>query len=272
MPVTPNSVLCRDCSAPDPDDLHLLFIEKHTQVLDENGDPLKLIVIRKTDAPGVPLYAVLVGDAFDFTPSGTTFSKLVRLTLGHAIDDVPDDAVVLVLAYLGEDGRWHEVTIEDTQLAALTELTGEVNHFTVFATLAEVPGFEASNLSVTPSRTEIWPFLTFAVRTGQTAEVSLDVANTGEHEAACPIVLELNGDATDNHNVFLAAGQSQQVVFTLSGNPMGRHFVEVAGLTGEFTHSLWINWALIIGLAAGLVILILLAIFGIRWMRKGRVV
>jgi len=268
VPVTPDSVLCRDCSAPDPQDLHLLFIEKATQVLDENGDPLKLIVIRKTNAPAVPLYAVLVPDAFDFTPSGTTFSKLVRLTLGHAIQDVPDDALALLLAYFGDDGTWHEVATQDTQLASITELTGEVNHFTVFATLAEVPGFEVSNLATTPSRTKIWLFLTFAVRTGQRAQVSVDVNNVGAHDAGYSLILELNGEAAGNHDVYLAPGESTQVLFTLSDNPMGRHFVEVAGLTGEFTHSLWINWPLIIGLAATLVMLILMAFFGMRWYLK----
>jgi len=272
VPVTPDSILCRDCNAYSPDDLHLLFIEEHTQVLDENGDPLKLIVIRKTNAPNLPLYAVLVSEAFDFTPSGTTFSKLAHLTLGHAMEDVPDDAARLLLAYFGEDGTWHPVTTDDTQLAGITALTGELGHFTVFATIAEVPGFEVSNLSVTPSRTEIWPFLTFAVRTGQNAEVSVDVANVGEHEADCPVILEYHGEVAANHNMSLAPGEKEQVVFHLTDATTGRHFVEVAGLTGEFTHSLWINWALIIGLGAGMVIVALLAFFGIRWLRRRLVV
>ncbi|MGB2853179.1 MAG: hypothetical protein WBC55_01895, partial [Dehalococcoidia bacterium] len=172
-------------------------------------------------------------------------------------------------AYYGSEATWTEIDdVETTQVADIGSLTGFFNHLTIFATLAEVPevpGFEVSNLSVAPSRREIWSFLTFAVVTGEEAIVSVDVANIGNHEASHTVSLEVNDETKANHDVGLTPGQSKEVVFVLSDNESGRNVVVVEDLTGEFTHSLWINWALIIGLGAALVAIIVLAFFGVRW-------
>jgi len=268
VPMTGDGVLCANCEAPSPNGLHLLEIEKQTQVLDADGEPVTLVEIREVDSPPLPNHTFLVGDALDFTPSGLSFDKRASLTLGHTIPSLPNDAVRVAMAYHGSNGVWNEVKTDATQVADIASLTGDINHFTVFAILAEVPAFEVTNLSIAPSRTEIWPFLTFAVRTGAQAEVSVEVANTGKHEAAYGVTLQLDGETTANHETTLAPGEIEDVVFTLTDNPAGRHFVKVEELTGEFTHSLWINWALIIGLGAGLLIVILLAILGVWWYRR----
>jgi heme/copper-type cytochrome/quinol oxidase subunit 2 len=57
--------------------------------------------------------------------------------------------------------------------------------------------------------------------------------------------------------VTLAAGQSRQVTFTLSGMDYGQYEVEVAGLSGEFTVSRIIDWWAIFG--------IILAVAVITW-------
>jgi len=135
---TADGVLCRDCLAHSADELHSLFIESQTQVLDSQGNPVELIEITPTDAPELPLNTVLVRQAYDFQPSGTTFDRQTTLTLGHHVDDLPDDAVRVLMAYHGADGEWTEIDTEATQLAEMATLEGLVNHFTVFATLAEV--------------------------------------------------------------------------------------------------------------------------------------
>ncbi|MGB2853180.1 MAG: hypothetical protein WBC55_01900, partial [Dehalococcoidia bacterium] len=172
-------------------------------------------------------------------------------------------------AYYGSEATWTEIDdVETTQVADIGSLTGFFNHLTIFATLAEVaevPRFEVNNLSVAPSRREIWPFLNFAVVTGEEAVVSVDVANVGNHEASHTVSLEVNDETKANHDGGLTPGQSKEVVFVLSDNEPGRNVVVVEDLTGEFTHSLWINWALIIGLGSALLIIIVLAFFGVRW-------
>ena len=138
VPATADGVLCRDCLAHSADELHSLFIESQTQVLDSQGNPVELIEVTPTDAPELPLNTVLVRQAYDFQPSGTTFDRQTTLTLGYHVDDLPDDAVRVLMAYHSADGGWTEIDTEATQLAEMATLEGLVNHFTVFATLAEV--------------------------------------------------------------------------------------------------------------------------------------
>ena len=260
--------LCGNCYAANPAGNHLFEIDFFTRVLDSKGDPVNLIDITEVHSPPLPPYTVYVGDAYDFAPSGVTFDKQVRLTLGYNVDDLPADALRVLMAYYGSEEVWTELETESTQVADIGTLTGFFNHLTIFATLAEVPEvprFEVSNLSVAPSRREIWPFLNFAVVTGEEAVVSVDVANVGNHEASHTVILEVNGETTDTQDAYLTPGHSEEVAFVLSDNEPGRNVVVVEDLTGEFTHSLWINWALIIGLGAALLIIIVLAFFGVRW-------
>jgi len=265
--MTTDGVLCGNCYSASPDGMHLFEIDRSTKVLDSNGDPVNLIDITEVHSPALPLYTVLVGNMYEFAPSGVTFDKQVRLTLGYNVDQLPADALRVLMAYYGSEAVWTEIEdVETTQVADIGTLTGFFNHLTIFATLAEVPGFEVSNLSVAPSRREIWPFLTFAVVTGEEAVVSVDVANVGNHEASHTVSLEVNGETKANREVNLTPWQSSEVAFALSDNEPGRHVVVVEDLTGEFTHSLlWVNWALIIGLGAALLIIIVLAFFGVRW-------
>jgi hypothetical protein len=266
--MTADGVLCGNCYAPSPDGMHLFEIDRLTKVLDSEGDPVSLIDITEVHSPDLPPYTVLVGNMYEFAPSGVTFDEQVRLTLGYNVDQLPADAVRVLMAFYGSEQVWTELNTESKQVADIGTLTGFFDHLTIFATLAEVPGFEVSDLSIEPSRREIWPFLTFAVVTGEEAVISVDVANVGNYEASHSVLLEVNGDAKANHEVSLAPGQIQQVEFKLTDNERGYHTVVIEDLTGEFIHSLWINWWLIIGIGAALIVIVVLAFFGVRWYRR----
>ena len=62
----------------------------------------------------------------------------------------------------------------------------------------------------------------------------------------------------------LAAGQSQQVSFTLSGMDYGQYEAEVAGLSGEFTVSQTIDGWSIFDIIAAVGLITWGAIWGIR--------
>ncbi|MBA7505916.1 hypothetical protein ES706_04595 [subsurface metagenome] len=91
--------------------------------------------------------------------------------------------------------------------------------------------------------------------TGEDVTIAANVANNGGEEGTYIAELKLNGETVDAKEVTLAAGQSQQVRFTLSGIDYGQYEVEVAGLSGEFTVSQSIDWWSIFGiiLAVGLI-------------------
>jgi len=104
------------------------------------------------------------------------------------------------------------------------------------------------------------------VEPGQEVLVTVNVTNIGGQEGTYIAELKLNGKTVDTKEVTLAAGQSQQVSFTVSGMDYGQYKVEVAGLSGEFTVSRSIKWWLIIGiiLAVGLIT------WAAIWWRKRR--
>ena len=260
--------ICEKCSAPSPDGLHLLELERGTRTLDADGNIVRRLEVREVESPALPSYTVLVGSAYDFGPSPVSFNKLVSLTLGYVITDFPSNALALGMNYYDVLGNWTPVYTVDRQVAEIGSLTGELNHFTIFAILAEVPGFEVRHLSIDASRTPIWPFLTFAVRTGQEATVSVNVVNTGNHEAIRTVRLEVNGATEGTQAVTLDAGQSAELVFELEGNAPGKYVVVVEGLTGEFSNSLWINWWLILLVAGGVILVILIGFWGYRKTRE----
>lgn len=266
--MSPDGYICEKCSAPSPDGLHLLELERGTRTLDADGNIVRLLEVRGVESPLLPSYTVLVGSAYDIGPSGVSFNKPVSLTLGYLVLDLPDNALALRMNYYDVLTGWTLVLTEERQVADIGSLTGVLNHLTVFALLADVPGFEVTDLSIDASRAEIWPFLTFAVRTGEEATVSVDVSNTGNHAAISTVRLEVNGETQASRSLILDSGQSAEVVFELSGNAPGLYIVVVEGLTGEFSQSLWINWWLILLVAGGVILLILIGFWGYRKTRE----
>ena len=259
--------LCIDCDAPSPDGMHLLEMDEGTRALDSQGKVVKLIEIREVEAPPLPPNTVLVGNAYNFEPTGMTFSRPVRITLGYNVGELPGDTATLIMAYYSSEAGWTALQTESSQVAETGSLTARTNHQTVFAILAEVSGFQVSNLSISLSRSETWGFLTFAVRTGEEALIAVDVANTGDHEASYAVSLKVNGGIRDGQEITLAPGQSEHVAFTISGNEPGRYAVVVGDLSGEFTSSLWINWWLIGGILGALAVIGSLAAWW--YMRRG---
>ena len=265
-PMTRSGILCDDCVAPSPDEMHLLEIEENIKVLDSEGKVVTLIEITEATPPSLPASTVIVGSAYNFSPSGITFSKPVNLTLGYNVGDLPEDMLAISMGYYSSEDGWTELETKSSQVAEVGSLTGTMDHFSVFAILADLPSFELSDLSITPSRTEIWDFLTFAVRTGEEAVITVDVVNTGNHEASYTVSLEVNGEIKATQEIIkLAPGLSETVKFTISGNEQGQYEIVVSDLSGELTSSLWVNWWLIGDILAVVAVIVLLAAW---WYRK----
>ncbi|MFC2039462.1 hypothetical protein ACFLST_01575, partial [Chloroflexota bacterium] len=285
VPMTPYGTLCEDCYAPSPDEMHLLELEEGTRVLDNLGGIVTLIEVTEVEVPLLPPYTELVGSAYDFAPSDITFDPgPAIITLGYYVSELPEDALTVSMAfYVGEAG-WTPLEGESSQVAEIGSETAETSHWTIFAVLAEVPlaqpipepipeptpdppqvaSFEVSNLVITGSRHEIWGFPTFVATKGENAEISVDVANTGNHEGSYAVSLEINGELRDTQEITLAPGQTEQVVFTINDNDRGHFLVVVGDLSAEFSSSLWINWWLIGGILGALAVIGSVAV----WMRR----
>jgi hypothetical protein len=106
----------------------------------------------------------------------------------------------------------------------------------------------------------------FVTKTGESATITANIANDGGQEGTYTVELKLNGETIDTKTVTLAAEQSQQVSFTVSGLDYGQYEVEVAGLSDEFTTARTITWWLIILI----IVAIGLIIWGVVWGRRRR--
>jgi phosphatidylglycerophosphate synthase len=264
----------KNMAAPSPDGLHLLEIEALTGA-SVNETTVTLLEIREAQAPPLPENTQLVGQALEFTPSGTVFDKPIKLTLGYNVSDLPEGVISVGAAYYTSQDGWVYLDTQSTSVAELGKLTASLNHFTIFAVLAKVTPpqpslipaqFNLNNLSITTSVHRIFEKITYIIRTGEDAFISADVTNNGVQTGTYTAILMINGTERGRKDITLETGQTSTVSFTVTGNERGTYTVVIGTLSGEFVSDLWINWWLIVATIA----LIILIIWLIRYIIKRR--
>ncbi len=273
-----NSVI-EDCMAPDPNDLHFLEIEEGTLVIcgESTGCrsyPRVLVMSLAEDVPPPPDGMAIVGPVCDFTgyedtrrhvvcSPATLFDPPITVLLSYDPDELPEGAFSPVIAYYDTElGLWVELPPDTGIVAEIGKVTGLADYFkSPFAVLVNVPPpplplllpppppapahFVASGLNIAPPVSE----------TGENVTITVNVANDGGQEGAYLVELKINGETVDSKEVTLGAGQSEQVTFTVSGTEPRQYEVVVSGLSGEFTVLLIINWWLLGGIVAALILL-----------------
>ena len=262
-PISDSGQLLNSLKAPNPDGAHLFEMGKGTRTQDNEGSVVTLIKIRKAaKVPAVSDNIEVVGDAYDFEPSGINFNKPIKLTLGYDINQLPEYVTSITLAYYTTESDWIELEAESGKVAEVGKLTAPVDHFTIFAVLAETnpATFRLSNLTITPSVSKFWRILTFGVRTGKSAIISVEVTNHGGQRGNYTAILTMNGLAVEKKEISLNPGESQKLDFALIENEPGRYIVQIGDLSGELSSDSRINWWLILGLVA--------AFLGIGWLVK----
>jgi len=208
-----------------------IVIEEGTIALDEYGDPLdSLEVDVDPSPPDPPEGAHIIGLAYDFGPDGATFDPHITMTYTLDLDDLPEGVAPedLVIAYYDEEaGEWVELDcVVDTEN---NTITADVEHFTTFAIIGAVTPppavFTVSSLSISPATVNI----------GETVTISLVVTNTGGKSGSYIVTLDINGVKEADETVTVAAGDSQEVSFSVTKEDAGIYSVAVAELTGSFT-------------------------------------
>jgi len=192
--------------------------------------------------------------------------------------DIPEGVAEedLVIAYW--DGtEW--VVLESVVDTVANTVSAKVSHFTTFAVIGIVPpppppvlapaAFTSSALTISPREVDI----------GQTVTISVQVTNIGEERGVYSVTLKINGVIEQTREVTLAGGASETVTFTTAKNIAGTYTVDVDGLIGSFTVreappppppvevppvKAPVNWPLIGGIIAGVVIVGLVIFFVVR--------
>jgi hypothetical protein len=275
--MTYEGVLCKTllCSAGG----HSLRIEKGTKVtLAGNKVPRLIKFSLSSVTPPAPADSTIVGQVYQLeayayryggTPSPITMSQPSLLIIDYDPNELPENASEIFIAYYDTQTGWQQLATPGGP-AEIGSARGEVTHTTPFAVLVKTATparFEVSNLTVSPSQAQL----------NQEVTISVDAANTGDTASDYNMQLKVDGIVKSSKLVTIAPGTSQTVNFTISGDTVGKHQVEIAGLNGEFevaglnesevAGQSQINWWLIGGIT-GAVLLIIIGI--VVWRRQLR--
>jgi PKD repeat protein len=274
-PLYSNNCLAVNLTGPSPDLSHNLFLERGTHAPVVGEKTYYLIVVRELEEIPPPPENTVALVVFNITPADAEFNRDIFLTLGLNQTQLPANTLNVTMAYYDDvKGAWEKLEYEAGGPNGVAELTlsAPINHFSIYGVLAELAPtpqpahFAPSGLSIVPSVEKIWEHITFLTKTGESVNITFNLANDGGQVGDYPVVLKLDGETVDTRTVTLGAGQSQQVEFTQSGLGYGQHKVEVAGLSKTFTTSRTITWWLIIGI----IVAIGLIIWGVVWGRRRR--
>ena len=261
VPMSEDGRILEPLSAPNPDRTHWFEMEQGTRVLDEEGNIVTLIEIREIDDPPLEESTVVVGDTYIIMPLNVTFDKPVRFTLGYGVDELPEDVSSVDMASYEEVAGWTDLEAESDVVAGIGELSTNIDESGIFAILAGVTpqlppaAFKLADLNISLSLSKVWGFPTFMIRAGEDATITVLISNYGGQEGTYTASLMKDGVVIATQEVTLSPGQNQTITFDITGNEPGDYTVEIGGLSGEFTSALWINWWLITGLSAALILL-----------------
>jgi hypothetical protein len=216
-----------------PDYRCKLEVAEGTRILTAVRLPANKIVVERVMAPPLPPPgSVIIGNVYDFTPSGITFEPPARLVSTYNPNELPQNTSSVVIAYYDPEQNWIEMETETVSIAEVAEvglIAARISHLTMFAILAKLAppapaSFECSLLSISPTEVDI----------GETVNVTILVANTGGQSGSYQVVLRINGMAAADREVALDAGTSEQVSFSTARDTAGTYSVNVNGLTGAF--------------------------------------
>jgi len=217
-----------------------------------------LILVREAaPVPELPAGAVLIGKAYDFTPSGATFDGQVALTLGYDVNSLPEGITSIWIATYHTSPGWEALTAQQNRVAGADSVTASFSRFSIFAVLAAVRGasFSAANLNISPSQRTLWPAFPLIRLSGREVNISADASNNGGQQGTYALSLIVDSQVKGQKSISLSPSQTQKVTFSLRGVGFGRHAVQLGGVTGQFVTSFSINWWLLVAIILVLALL-----------------
>jgi hypothetical protein len=266
-------VLCETCIAKDASGKYVLELDKDTKIaLASNAVPRLLRFSESSAPPAAPENTAIISSVYEISayptsyatiPSPVTISPAAMLTLTYDPKKLPTNATEVFIADYDAAKGWLALAPVPGVVAELGKAQGLASHFSPVAILARLAEptpakFEVSNLTINPSQTQ----------PNQKVTISINVTNTGGESGDYNLDLKVDGTVKSSKQVIVAAGTSQTVNFTTTGNAAGKHQVEVAGLSGEFeilkvSQPANTNWWFIGGVTA-IILLILALLIALR--------
>ncbi len=252
--------LISDLIASDVGGSNTIEVPSGTIATDSSGKFVKYIKISETQVPPLPDNKVALSKAYEFQPSPVGFSKSIIITIGYEPVSMPQKTQSIRLAfYDARTESWQDLPEPGGHVAEAGESSGEVNHFTIFAAIANrsPANFSLTQVKINRSLERFTDIFTFFLTIGRNATVTGMVTNEG---GCCGIydgTLLLDGNPVETKNINLEAGENRPLAFTLCNLSPGMHRVQI----GSFIYNLpgsesWINWWLISGILIAITILV----------------
>jgi len=127
----------------------------------------------------------------------------------------------------GQTSEWHSGEVTELNLAATIEGPPPETTEPPPETTEPTPGpaaFSLSSLTISPSE----------IALGESVTISVEVTNTGEVAGNYEVILKIDGVVEASEEVSVAAGASQEVIFTVAKDVAKTYSVDVHGLSGTF--------------------------------------
>jgi hypothetical protein len=269
-------VLCESCLAKDTSGRNSLELDKGTKLmLAGNVVPTTLRVQTTSIALPVEENTVIISPVYEFNayaasqdtePASVIITPAARVILNYNPDQLPENTREVYIANYDQTEGWLALTPVPGAVAEIGKAHGLISHFSLYAVLAKVEEpipakFEVSNLTVSPSQVQL----------NQEVAISVNVGNIGGKTSDYTLELKIDGVAKSSRQITVAAGNSQLVNFTVTGDTTGRHQVEISGLVGEFEVTAaagqTISWWLIGSILGLIVVLAIWSVVGWRWLK-----
>ncbi|MEK7281953.1 MAG: hypothetical protein AAB037_06370 [Chloroflexota bacterium] len=123
-----------------------ITVPRGTVAKTAEGQPLNKITIQPAvGLPPAPADQRVVGIPYNLLPAGATFAPPVLVSIRVAAADVPpgvDPQSMVVARYDAASGQWVQlsnISVVLNQATGIYTITGEADHFTLFAALTKAP-------------------------------------------------------------------------------------------------------------------------------------
>ncbi|MFC2043791.1 hypothetical protein ACFLT8_01085 [Chloroflexota bacterium] len=260
-----------------------LNIGKNVRVMNKDGSPLSQINITEmSESPAPPEDVSIINLTYDLEPDGATFDPPVIIEFSYHPSGIPDgvDEDNLFIAYYDKEStKWIEV--EGIVNTLVKTITASVSHFTTFAILGhetvapptvDSGDFTISSLTISPA----------IVAPGEILTIGALVTNNGNQPGKYKVMLKITDQVEAISSVTVDVDVAKKIIFNINKNVAGTYSVDVNGLTGSFAveevltaqtsaptsesqvppvitpDKMPINWPVILGIIAAIVVVALL--------------
>ncbi len=224
----------------DPDGHFVIEVDTGSKITSSDGTPvtrLELSVFKESMTfPGdivilSPIYKV-TGYINELEIPRINFTPPARLTILYDPRDLLENAFPPFVAYYTVEQGLVSIDPPPGSTVEIGKAKAQISHASLFVVAAKLvppppplpPKFAVSNLTINPRQGKL----------GQSVIISLEIANEGEIAGSYQLQLKIDGIVRIIKEITIAAKSREKVSFEIGNLSVGRHRVEMAGLSGNF--------------------------------------